>query len=90
MAGSELRARTYGPEDLSSLPLFAGGFINFGYWRGIPLDGELSVEQRISSQRQLYRLVLRALDVSSPDRILEVGCGLGLGVRTGSRGVRRE
>ncbi len=79
MAGSELRARMYGPEDLSSLPLFAGGFINFGYWRGIPLDGELSVEQRISSQRQLYRLVLRALDVSSPDRVLEVGCGLGLG-----------
>jgi len=79
MAGSELRARMYGPQDLSSLPLFAGGFINFGYWRGIPLDGELSVEQRISSQRQLYRLVLRALDVSSPDRVLEVGCGLGLG-----------
>ena len=58
MAGSELRARMYGPQDLSSLPLFAGGFINFGYWRGIPLDGELSVEQRISSQQQLYRLPL--------------------------------
>ncbi|MCA1671689.1 MAG: methyltransferase domain-containing protein [Actinobacteria bacterium] len=79
MTGRELRARMYGPQDLSSLPLFAGGFINFGYWRGIPLDGELSVEQRISSQQQLYRLVLRTLDLSSPDRILEVGCGLGLG-----------
>ena len=89
MAGSELRARMYGPQDLSSLPLFAGGFINFGYWRGIPLDGELSVEQRISSQQQLYRLVLRALDVSSgsaPRGRVRARAR----VRTGSRGVRRE
>jgi len=79
VTGSELRARMYGPQDLSSEPLFAGGFINFGYWRGIPLDDELSVEQRISSQQQLYRLVLRTLDVSDADQVLEIGCGHGLG-----------
>ncbi|MGH3980905.1 MAG: SAM-dependent methyltransferase [Pseudonocardiaceae bacterium] len=79
MAGNELRADMYGPQDLSSSPLFAGGFINFGYWRGIPLDGDLSVEQRIDSQQQLYRLALRSLDITGSDRLLEVGCGLGLG-----------
>ncbi len=79
MTGGELRARMYGPHDLSSAPLFAGGFINFGYWRGISLNGELSVEQRISSQQQLYRLVLGRLAVSDADRVLEIGCGLGLG-----------
>lgn len=77
--GAELRAELYGPRDLSSWSLFAGGFINFGYWRDIPLDGEISTEQRIASQQELYRVALRALGVAGPNRVLEVGCGLGLG-----------
>ncbi|OEJ93570.1 class I SAM-dependent methyltransferase [Streptomyces thermolilacinus] len=79
---SAVRA-VYGPDDLSSAPVFRGGFINFGYWDGIRPDGPLTVEDRVRSERQLYR---RVLDALGPDgngrrrgRALEVGCGLGVG-----------
>ncbi|GGP36498.1 hypothetical protein GCM10010185_04520 [Saccharothrix coeruleofusca] len=70
---------TYGTGDLSALSIFAGGFINFGYWRDIPLDGELTVEQRVASQEALYDVALDALGVRPGDRVLEVGSGRGLG-----------
>lgn len=73
--------RVYGVGDLAALPVFAGGFINFGYWAGIPLDGELTVEQRIASQQALYDLVVAALGIGPGDRVLEVGSGRGLGAR---------
>lgn len=76
----ELR-RAYGTGDLAALPVFAGGFINFGYWAGIPLDGELTVEQRIASQQALYDLVVDALAIRPGDRVLEVGSGHGPGAR---------
>lgn len=66
----------YGEDDLSSLPVFAGGFINFGYWRGIPLDPPISVRQRVDSQLALYRLVYADL---AGLRVLEVGPGTGVG-----------
>ncbi|CAL9582542.1 class I SAM-dependent methyltransferase [Streptomyces sp. enrichment culture] len=71
----------YGPDDLGSVPVFRGGFINFGYWDGISLDGPLTVEDRVRSERQLYRRVLDALAPAGEGRgrALEVGCGLGLG-----------
>ncbi|HEX6341372.1 class I SAM-dependent methyltransferase [Umezawaea sp.] len=75
----ELRRRFYGVGDLSELPIFGGGYINFGYWKGIPLDGELTLDQRIASQQALYDLVLDVLDVGAGDRVLEVGSGRGLG-----------
>ncbi|MCE6996826.1 methyltransferase domain-containing protein [Saccharothrix sp. S26] len=73
--------RTYGTRDLATSPVFAGGFINFGYWAGIPLDGELTVAQRVASEEALYDLVVAALDVGPGDRVLEVGSGHGLGAR---------
>src|SRR5688500_4225290 len=73
--------RVYGVGDLAALPVFAGGFINFGYWAGIPLDGELTVEQRIASQQALYDLVVAALGIGPGDRVLEAGSGRGLGAR---------
>lgn len=73
--------RVYGTGDLAALPVFAGGFINFGYWAGIPLDGGLTVEQRIASQEALYDLVVAALSIGPGDRVLEVGSGHGLGAR---------
>ncbi|MFD0199697.1 MULTISPECIES: class I SAM-dependent methyltransferase [Saccharothrix] len=79
--------RVYGPGDLAALPVFAGGFINFGYWAGIPLDGELTVEQRIASQEALYDLVVDELGIGPGDRVLEVGSGRGLGAR---RVLRRD
>ncbi|MFB7629896.1 class I SAM-dependent methyltransferase [Streptomyces sp. NPDC056149] len=70
----------YGPEDLGSAPAFAGGFINFGYWQGISLDRPLGAEDRIRSQRNLYRRVLRALGPGGgAGKAVEIGCGLGLG-----------
>ncbi|MEU6314343.1 class I SAM-dependent methyltransferase [Streptomyces sp. NPDC047014] len=69
---------TYGPADLSAVPVFSGGFINFGYWQAVDLDGPLSEADRIRSERDLYRHVLDAV-APSGGRAVEVGCGLGLG-----------
>ncbi|MEU1160136.1 class I SAM-dependent methyltransferase [Streptomyces sp. NPDC005921] len=68
----------YGEQDLSSAPAFGGGFINFGHWEGISLDRPLTAEDRVRSQRDLYRRVLGALD-GADARGVEVGCGLGVG-----------
>ncbi|MEY2270665.1 class I SAM-dependent methyltransferase [Streptomyces sp. BF23-19] len=69
---------TYGPADLSAVPVFAGGFINFGYWEAVDLGQSLSQGDRIRSEQDLYRHVL---DAVAPEggRAVEVGCGLGLG-----------
>ncbi|GAA4912162.1 class I SAM-dependent methyltransferase [Streptomyces coeruleoprunus] len=79
-APPEVRA-VYGPQDLSAVPAFQGGFINFGHWDGIPLDRPLTADDRVHSERNLYRRVLRTLtaDGDTAGRALEVGCGLGLG-----------
>ncbi|GAO12862.1 putative methyltransferase [Streptomyces lydicamycinicus] len=69
----------YGPADLSSLSLFGGGFINFGYWKGIGLDRPLTEHDRISSQQAMYRHVLAALAPVEGPKVLEVGSGLGVG-----------
>ncbi|MEK8174546.1 class I SAM-dependent methyltransferase [Streptomyces sp. M19] len=69
----------YGPADLSGNPVFAGGFINFGYWRAIDLDRPPSEADRIRSQEDLYRHVLDAAGLPTDPEILEVGCGLGMG-----------
>jgi ubiquinone/menaquinone biosynthesis C-methylase UbiE len=69
----------YGKADLSQDPCFAGGFINFGYWESIDLDAPLREADRVRSQEDLYRLVLAALGVAESSRVLEVGCGRGLG-----------
>jgi cyclopropane fatty-acyl-phospholipid synthase-like methyltransferase len=78
-SGSVRRAAMYGENDLSSKALFAGNFINFGYWEGFADGGQPSVEDRIASQANLYRTVLRSLDVDPTDVVTEVGCGIGVG-----------
>ncbi|MFF0752627.1 class I SAM-dependent methyltransferase [Streptomyces sp. NPDC004267] len=70
---------TYGPADLSAAPVFAGGFINFGYWRPEDLDGPPTVDDRIRSQEDLYRRVLGTAGPLAGGQLLEVGCGLGMG-----------
>ncbi|WP_234327838.1 class I SAM-dependent methyltransferase [Streptomyces sp. NRRL F-2664] len=69
---------TYGPADLSAVPVFAGGFINFGYWACVDLERPLTQDDRIRSEQDLYR---RVLDAVAPGggRAVEIGCGLGLG-----------
>jgi cyclopropane fatty-acyl-phospholipid synthase-like methyltransferase len=75
----DLRRTVYGSGDLGALSIFAGGFINFGYWRDVPLDGEITLEQRVASQQAMYDLVADTLQIGAGDRILEVGCGRGIG-----------
>ncbi|WP_354644558.1 class I SAM-dependent methyltransferase [Kitasatospora camelliae] len=70
---------TYGPADLSRDRVFAGGFINFGHWQAIDLGRPLDERDRIRSQEDLYRQVLAAAGAPVEARILEVGCGTGMG-----------
>ncbi|MGW4891843.1 class I SAM-dependent methyltransferase [Kitasatospora sp. NPDC004240] len=71
--------RTYGEDDLATAASFAGGFINFGDWSGIDLTAP-GQEERVRSQEQLYRRVLRALPgPTGRPAVAEVGCGRGLG-----------
>jgi MPBQ/MSBQ methyltransferase len=75
----EVRRNVYGTDDLGTLSIFGGGFINFGYWRDIAIDGVVTLEQRVASQQAMYDLVVDALQIGAGDRVLEVGCGRGLG-----------
>ncbi|MFI1967097.1 class I SAM-dependent methyltransferase [Streptomyces pathocidini] len=71
--------KIYGSFDLSSVPAFTGGFINFGHWRGIPADRPLTEADRLRAEQQLYRLVLGEFERTKGLEAVEVGCGLGLG-----------
>lgn len=69
----------YGQFDLGSLSIFSGSFINFGYWGDLEPDREITVEERVESHAELYRKVARSLELEPGDRLLELGCGLGVG-----------
>jgi len=58
---------------------FPGGFLNFGYWKGIDPRSGLSRESRLESQRDMYRTVLRSLNINSESFVLEVASGRGPG-----------
>ncbi|MEV7602404.1 class I SAM-dependent methyltransferase [Kitasatospora sp. NPDC089797] len=80
--------KTYGTDDLSKAASFAGGFINFGDWHGIDLTAP-SPDDRVHSQEQLYRRVLRAFPEPREQlRLAEVGCGRGLGAALALREFR--
>ncbi|MBV2155665.1 class I SAM-dependent methyltransferase [Kitasatospora sp. SUK 42] len=80
--------RTYGTDDLAKAASFAGGFINFGDWQGIDLTAP-TPEDRVHSQEQLYRRVLRAFPEPRVQlRLAEVGCGRGLGAALALREFR--
>ncbi|MGH3670581.1 MAG: hypothetical protein ACRDSH_08080 [Pseudonocardiaceae bacterium] len=73
--GASRRAAMYGENDLGSMEIFSGDFINFGYWRGFE-PGSISVEERTASQADLYRTVLRRLQIDRADVVLEIGRGI--------------
>ncbi|HWO21890.1 MAG TPA: methyltransferase domain-containing protein, partial [Kofleriaceae bacterium] len=75
----EVRKTVYGSGDLSALSAFGGGFINFGYWRDIAVGDAITLEQRVASQQAMYDLVADALQIGTGDRVLEIGCGRGIG-----------
>jgi cyclopropane fatty-acyl-phospholipid synthase-like methyltransferase len=76
--GASRRAAMYGDEDLSSFSLFSGNYINFGYWQDFT-PGLISMDERTESQADLYRIVLRRLEISPTDVVLEIGCGIAAG-----------
>ena len=72
--------KMYGESDLSKLPIFQGGFINFGYWPDPFFDtGEITVKQRIASSKEMYRVVGDLAGILKEHSLLDVGCGLGYG-----------
>lgn len=77
--GFARRAVMYGENDLSSCSLFAGSYINFGFWKHLSCGATVSIEQRIKSQADMYRAALIHLGLQAGDRVLEVGCGVGVG-----------
>ncbi|MFD0275109.1 class I SAM-dependent methyltransferase [Kitasatospora sp. NPDC127111] len=80
--------QTYGADDLSQAASFAGGFINFGDWSGIDLTAP-TPDDRVRSQEQLYRRVLRTFpEPRERLRLAEVGSGRGLGAALALREFR--
>jgi cyclopropane fatty-acyl-phospholipid synthase-like methyltransferase len=77
-SGASRRAAMYGKNDLSSLAIFSGNYINYGYWQNFT-PGLISIDERTESQANLYRTVLRRLKIDPTDRALEVGCGIAVG-----------
>jgi cyclopropane fatty-acyl-phospholipid synthase-like methyltransferase len=73
--------RMYGESDLSKLPIFQGGFINFGYWpTSLTLANKnISKEERITCSKQLYELIGNFAEILPEHSLLEIGCGLGYG-----------
>lgn len=71
----------YGEDDLGSWELFGGNFINFGYYpdESVKQGQDMTLSERISSQRKLYEVVGEKMRISEGDFILEVGSGLGKG-----------
>jgi ubiquinone/menaquinone biosynthesis C-methylase UbiE len=69
----------YGEADLSSLSIFSGSFINYGYWGELDPDREITIEERTESQAEMYSQVVSRLRPGVGDFLLEVGCGLGVG-----------
>jgi len=74
--------KSYGLENcVGTLANFQGGYINFGYWKNIPLEDNklVSVDQRIQSSEHLYQYVADRLHISPEDTLLDIGCGQGVG-----------
>lgn len=78
-SGTSRRAAMYGENDLSSMSIFSGNYINFGYWQDFTPGRLINVDERTESQANLYRTVLRRLTISPTDVALEVGCGIAVG-----------
>ena len=70
----------YAEADLSKLPVFQGGFINYGYWANSFLNKkEITVEQRIACSKEMYRVISNLAQILEGYNVLEVGSGLGYG-----------
>lgn len=70
----------YAEADLSKVPIFQGGFINFGYWPNPLFQGnEITKEQRTAASKEMYRVIANLANILEGHNVLEVGAGLGYG-----------
>lgn len=70
----------YGDADLSQLPIFQGGFINFGYWPSpLPDAKSITPSERTTSAQEMYRQVGDMCHILKKHNVLDVGSGLGYG-----------
>jgi len=79
LSPQERRDLMYGEHDLSSLSIFSGSFINYGYWADADPDRPITVEERTASQAEMYRRVVSLLEPGLGERLLELGSGIGVG-----------
>lgn len=70
----------YGRSDLSKLPVFQGGYINFGCWRNNTLF-PLNNKERLRSSELMYQMLGEAAQLDQQSRVVDLGCGLGFGCR---------
>lgn len=71
----------YGENDLSRYIMFDGGYINWGYWENIDLNKTLTNYDRQQASKELYNVIFNKLSVNKNSNILEVGFGLGSGIK---------
>lgn len=69
-------------DNWGDLPNFYGDYINYGYWKNIPLsdDRKITFQERVYSSIALYKEVLKYFELPEYDHIVEVGCGRGMGL----------
>ncbi len=73
----------YSKENWGDLVNFLGGYINFGFWEDRKDFSRhfISDQERIDASLNLYKLVISQLLLSEKERVLEIGCGRGMGLR---------
>jgi ubiquinone/menaquinone biosynthesis C-methylase UbiE len=62
------------------LDVFNNNYINFGYWKNISFNKNLTFDDRKKSAAELYKHTIDLLNVSSNDVVLEIGSGRGIGM----------
>jgi ubiquinone/menaquinone biosynthesis C-methylase UbiE len=67
------------PNNWGDLEVFAGGYINFGYWKDLDLNKPITLWERKESSYKLYQYVIDALGPIKNKTVLELGCGRGIG-----------
>jgi len=70
----------YGKGDLSKLPVFKGGYINFGFWQDLN-DTNFDTTHRTQASELLYREIAEMAHLNKESAIVDVGCGIGFGTQ---------
>jgi len=77
--GAHTVEEMYEENDLSTCSIFVGGYINFGIYNNFNKDKEMTYEERLQSEKEVYLSTAKRLNINSENTVLDVACGLGLG-----------